>query len=102
VLMLETVDYRGRVPIRLARQLVHEFAWCDVAPACSMPPGTATAPVPVPVPVIEHPEQVDAPVRLIWGARDTLATRGQMDRSSVPFSASRSSSSEERGRLPAA
>jgi pimeloyl-ACP methyl ester carboxylesterase len=74
--LLRDMAVRGdRVPTRLARHLVHAFASCDVQElfeATRLPDGT--------LPRLEHPEQIDVPVLLIWGDGDTIATRDQMDR----------------------
>ncbi len=75
VLMRDVAVRGDNVPHQLARHLLNAVAGCNL-PAMSARFRDADGTWPT----IEYPEQITVPVLLLWGSRDRLVTRDQMER----------------------
>lgn len=65
-----------RLPAAFIRDAITAIAACEFPALIS----ATAASLDGPIPAFQRAEEVEVPVRLIWGDRDTLATHDQMDR----------------------
>ena len=71
----EIVARADRLPAELALELITAFASCELA--AMLPDGIGTGRAPL---TVLCPEQIDVPVLILWGDRDEITGRDQMQR----------------------